>query len=153
MSRLNDTIQRDYLSAKQELTQVEERRKQLIWQLQYIEKLLGSTGAPEGEGQAEAGRFAGMTIADIAAYVLRENGKPMSAMDIAKRAMAGGFDAENVERARSHFSAVISKDINSAKPRFWQVDRGAIGLVEWQQGDPAATPKAIVGFKDEDIPF
>jgi hypothetical protein len=157
MSDLADQLKADLDAAKYELSVLKLRKRRLIWQIDYINKLLSSATAPL--------KFEGKTIAEVAVAVLSQEGKPLSAMEIAKRAMAGGWEAENAERARSHFSAVISKDLGSPKPRFWQVERGAIGLAEWQDR-PATAPSLVQleqpfedapfeeqKFKDDDIPF
>jgi len=166
-SSLLRKLQGDYADAQTELAQVEERQKWLRLKLQYIQTLLDSAGGgtdpEESTNNGVPGRFAGMTIADIAATILREEGKPMSGMEIAKRAITGGFQADNIERARSHFSAIISKDINGPRSKFCQEGRGAIGLIEWRvaavaHGQPKPPPPQQPfaneeEFKEEDIPF
>jgi hypothetical protein len=156
MSRLAEKLQADYDETRAELARLRELKKQLRWKLHYIKALLESatpTVAPPPKNTWE-----GMTIADIAVRILSDEGKPLSAMDIAKRAVAGGFPAENLERARSHFSAVISKDLSGARPRFKQIDRGAIGLSGWgpsPNGRPAPEQpfEDEQPFKEDDIPF
>jgi hypothetical protein len=169
---LLEKLQSDYDEMLVEVARAEDHLGQLRWKLDYVKSLLDSSGTAEKPG---GGIYEGMTIAEIGVQILADEGKPLSAMEIARRAMDGGFGADNIERARSHFSAIISKDINSEKPRFWQVDRGSIGLAEWkskpapppQAPKPAATPppsrrlpppvEAPFGeeqqFKDDDIPF
>ena len=131
MSSLDEKLRGDYLAVQKELAKLEDRQKLLRFQLQYIETLLGDIPADDVESPVPS-PFAGMTISDIAVKILAEANVPLSAMDIARRAMEAGWDADNIERARSHFSAVISKDVNSEKPRFWHVERGSIALVEWK---------------------
>ncbi len=145
MSRLDNKLDQDYAQVQKELSQLEERGKFLRWQLEYIEALRTENVTSNGDTQiaipsphravlSHLSRFSNGTIGEVAIKVLLEEGKPLPAIEIARRAMAGGFREDNIERARSHFSAVISKDITSksAKSRFWQVDRGLIGLVEWE---------------------
>ncbi len=138
MSDLISKLEADLASTQEELQKLEDRQKMLRWQAQYITKLLDSARAHEAisDGQDQQGRYARMTIADVAMHVLQEAAAPLSGIEIAKRAMAGGFQAANLERARSHFSAVISKDIGGSNPKFWQIGRGEIGLVEWKPAQP-----------------
>lgn len=169
---LLEKLRSDYAEMLVEVERAEDHLGRLRWKLDYVKSLLDASGAAE---KPVGGIYEGMTIAEIGVRILIEEGKPLSAMDIARRAMDGGFGAENIERARSHFSAIISKDINSEKPRFWQVDRGLIGLAEWkfkptspQRPSPPPPPpppsrrqpppvEPPFGdeqqFKDDDIPF
>ena len=76
----------------------------------------------------------GMGIADAARAVLDAVGKPLACMEISRLAIECGYAAgQNIERVRSHFSAVISKDLKNADSQFWQVGRGQIGLAKWRQ--------------------
>ncbi|MDP9174091.1 MAG: winged helix-turn-helix domain-containing protein [Planctomycetota bacterium] len=143
-----ETLKADYVLTQEEIVKMEDVLKGLRGRLDYIKKLLGI--------DVLATAYDGMTIAEIAVKVLLEIGKPMSAMDISRRAMANGWQAENIERARSQISAVISKDLNTTKPRFWQVDRGAIGLIEWKNTAERTDLKTVndaQNIEDDDIPF
>lgn len=143
MSILVEKLMADLHIARRDLAEAEATEALLRWKIQYIETLLASakqngsqtsavTGAPDAGGLKLA-LHKGMTIIEAAQEVLREAGQPLPCIEIARRAMERGFPEDNIERARSHFSAVISKDLRSSDPRFWQYGRGRIALPEWRQ--------------------
>jgi hypothetical protein len=125
MSDIQAKLRCDLEGARTELVAIEEHRKMLIFQIQYIESLLGVTEPSGAKSKVLTNTQMltvklklkhGMTIADVAELVLDVHNQPLSAMDI--------------ERIRSHFSAVISKDLKAQSTRFWQIGRGKIGLAK-----------------------
>lgn len=67
---LLETLQNDYANAHREIAEAEENIRLLRWKLAYIKKLLDSAAEPQP--------FDGMTIADISAKILADEGQPLS---------------------------------------------------------------------------
>lgn len=80
--------------------------------------------------QAALEPFRGRTIAEVAELTLRNARRPMSAMQIARAAIASGWKHDE-NGARSRVAAIFTKDAKSESPRFRRIGRGNFALAEW----------------------
>jgi hypothetical protein len=141
MSEIEDQLRADLAKAESDLNTLDDKRKRLAWQVEYLRRTLGNSDKhPNLHGEAIAKAlqstmpsYVDMPAAKVVEAVLRKHGKPMKVAKIVQLAVEGGYKQPNdrPERIVPNFSTILSRDMQKEIPTFQKFGRGLFGLKEW----------------------
>lgn len=124
--------------AQRELTEAEQRVKELEIALKWLRLAASAAGSATGEIVLPVGELAGRSQVEAAAEVLRKAGRPLPLKQVVDEMLAMGFQ---YDKGR----AILEKSLRGTLSRlvaekkiFSREDRGLYSLLEWKEarGDP-----------------